>query len=128
MGDHARIALRPRGMAICSGRRRPAWGEADGEVGVVGAVGWARRPRRRGADTILFPPLPTRSVGAIAEQPAKLDTVGKCTRGRCTAPSAVPGAFAPPTIGPPFTTGLKPSGPQAGTSLGRPGRWSCGFR
>src|SRR6266851_7721030 len=39
MGDHARIALRPRCMAICSGCRRPAWGDADGEVS---AVAWAK--------------------------------------------------------------------------------------
>jgi hypothetical protein len=47
----------------------------------------------------LLPLLPTRSVGAIAEQQQpKSDGVGKGARNRRFMSSIVPGAFAHPTI------------------------------
>src|SRR5215831_7454319 len=44
MGDHARLAFRPRRLAICSGPRRPAWcgAQRKGTVGWVSLRGWAR--------------------------------------------------------------------------------------
>src|SRR5215470_5922538 len=62
MGDHARITLRPRRLAVCSGPRRPPRGDTRGE----GPVGWVKRPAKdRSADPApmwvsltLHPPYP----------------------------------------------------------------------